>query len=197
MANSKLVLVAGVTGQQGGAVARSLIEKGHRVRGLTRNVDGAAAQAVAALGVELVKGDFGDPASLAAAVADMNGDGHLDVVTANAGEPNAIYFGDGRGRFDDGRLFGRDDGQSFSVAVADLDLDGDQDIVIGNVGMQNAVFYNDGSGESFVEARFGGDADVTYWIVLGDVTGDGYPDIGEANTDGLNGVYISRPRPPR
>ena len=72
MANSKRVLVTGVTGQQGGAVARSLIEKGHRVRGLTRNVDGAAAQAVAALGAELVKGDFGDSASLAAAVAGVD-----------------------------------------------------------------------------------------------------------------------------
>ena len=43
MANSKLVLVTGVTGKQGGAVARALIEKGHRVRGLTRNDAGAAA----------------------------------------------------------------------------------------------------------------------------------------------------------
>ena len=67
MANSKLVLVTGVTGQQGGAVARSLLEKGHRVRGMTRNVAGDAAQAVAALGVDLVAGDFGNPDSLAAA----------------------------------------------------------------------------------------------------------------------------------
>ena len=53
MSNSKLVLVTGVTGQQGGAVARSLIAKGHRVRGLTRNVESDAAQVVAALGDEL------------------------------------------------------------------------------------------------------------------------------------------------
>ena len=72
MANSKLVLVTGVTGQQGGAVARSLIEKGHRVRGMTRNVAGAAAQAAAGLGVDLVAGDFGDPGSLAAATAGVD-----------------------------------------------------------------------------------------------------------------------------
>ena len=72
MANSKLVLVTGVTGKQGGAVARSLIEMGHRVRGMTRNIAGAAAQAVAALGVDLVTGDFGDPDSLAAATAGVD-----------------------------------------------------------------------------------------------------------------------------
>ena len=72
MANSKLVLVTGVTGQQGGAVARSLIAKGHRVRGLTRNVESEAARAVATLGVDLVAGDFRDPDSLAAAVAGVD-----------------------------------------------------------------------------------------------------------------------------
>ncbi len=72
MPNSKLVLVTGVTGQQGGAVARALIAKGHRVRGMTRNVDSDAAQAVAALGVDLVVGDFGDSDSLAAAVTGVD-----------------------------------------------------------------------------------------------------------------------------
>ena len=72
MANSKLALVTGVTGKQGGAVARALIAKGHRVRGMTRNVESDAARAVAALGVDLVAGDFRDADSLAAAVADVD-----------------------------------------------------------------------------------------------------------------------------
>ncbi len=72
MSNSKVVLVTGVTGQQGGAVARGLIAKGHRVRGLTRNVESDAARALAALGVDLVVGDFGDSDSLAAAVSGVD-----------------------------------------------------------------------------------------------------------------------------
>ncbi len=72
MANSKLVLVTGVTGQQGGAVARALITKGHRVRGMTRNVESDAARAVATVGADLVAGDFRDSDSLAAAVAGVD-----------------------------------------------------------------------------------------------------------------------------
>ena len=72
MANPKLALVTGVTGKQGGAVARALIAKGHRVRGMTRNVESDAARAVAALGVDLVAGDFRDADSLAAAVAGVD-----------------------------------------------------------------------------------------------------------------------------
>jgi uncharacterized protein YbjT (DUF2867 family) len=72
MPNSKLVLVTGVTGQQGGAVGRALITKGHRVRGMTRNIESDAARAVSALGIDLVVGDFGDSDSLAAAVAGVD-----------------------------------------------------------------------------------------------------------------------------
>ena len=43
---SKKVLVAGATGQQGGAVARELLNRGHFVRALTRNPDSPAARAL-------------------------------------------------------------------------------------------------------------------------------------------------------
>jgi uncharacterized protein YbjT (DUF2867 family) len=65
------ILVTGATGTQGGAVARQLIKKGHRVRGLTRKVDSPAAQALAALGVELAQGDLEDRASVDRALAGM------------------------------------------------------------------------------------------------------------------------------
>lgn len=59
-----LVLVTGVTGHQGGAVARELVAKGVKVRGMTRNPESDAAKAMAKLGVELVAGDLNDEASI-------------------------------------------------------------------------------------------------------------------------------------
>jgi uncharacterized protein YbjT (DUF2867 family) len=70
---SRLILVSGVTGQQGGAVARELLKRGYPVRGLTRNPNSDRAKEMAALGVELVKGDFDDSASLDAALAGVYG----------------------------------------------------------------------------------------------------------------------------
>jgi uncharacterized protein YbjT (DUF2867 family) len=59
-----MVLVTGATGQQGGALARLLLEKGGQVRALTRRPDSAAASALQRRGAELAIGDFDDRASL-------------------------------------------------------------------------------------------------------------------------------------
>jgi uncharacterized protein YbjT (DUF2867 family) len=67
MANDKLVLVTGATGQQGGAVARRLLERGFKVRAMTRKPEGDAAKALAGQGAQIVSGDLDDAASLAAA----------------------------------------------------------------------------------------------------------------------------------
>lgn len=67
------ILVTGATGKQGGAVVRALLQAGRPVRAMTRNPDSAAAQALTALGVEVVKGDFNDSASLDAALAGVSG----------------------------------------------------------------------------------------------------------------------------
>ena len=60
----KLVLVTGATGQQGGAVARSLLAKGHGVRALCRNPDSPKAITLKELGAEIVTGDYNDRTSL-------------------------------------------------------------------------------------------------------------------------------------
>ncbi len=52
------ILVTGATGQVGGAVARRLIEQGHRVRALVRDLSSDAARDLARRGVELVEGDL-------------------------------------------------------------------------------------------------------------------------------------------
>lgn len=64
------VLVTGITGHQGGAVADSLLRHGMRVVGLTR--DARKADALKARGVELVEGDLTDRAALARALETVD-----------------------------------------------------------------------------------------------------------------------------
>jgi uncharacterized protein YbjT (DUF2867 family) len=65
--DGRLFAVVGATGQQGGATVRALLAAGARVRGLTRDPGSRGGQALARQGVEVVRGDARDPASLRAA----------------------------------------------------------------------------------------------------------------------------------
>jgi uncharacterized protein YbjT (DUF2867 family) len=60
----RVILVSGATGQQGGAVSRSLLEQGFAVRALTRDPEKAEARELADLGVEAVGGDLEDRSSI-------------------------------------------------------------------------------------------------------------------------------------
>ena len=71
--NNKIIAVTGATGQQGGAVARKLLADGWKVRALTREVNKPAAQALQALGAEIVPGDMDNRAQLDAAFQDAYG----------------------------------------------------------------------------------------------------------------------------
>lgn len=56
----KIITVYGATGRQGGSLVRSLLENksgDFAIRGITRNPDSDSAKALAARGVEVVKGD--------------------------------------------------------------------------------------------------------------------------------------------
>jgi uncharacterized protein YbjT (DUF2867 family) len=65
----KTILITGVTGHQGGAVAQALQGKGFHLRGLTRTPDSERAAALARYAVEIVKGDLDDEATLRPALA--------------------------------------------------------------------------------------------------------------------------------
>ena len=69
MANNRTILITGVTGQQGGAVARALKGTGFHLRGLTRKPESEPAAILARQGVEIVKGDLDDESSLRRALA--------------------------------------------------------------------------------------------------------------------------------
>src|SRR5260370_5920762 len=64
MTSDRTILITGVTGKQGGAVAQALQGSGFHLRGLTRNPDSERAAALALQGVDVVKGDFDDEATL-------------------------------------------------------------------------------------------------------------------------------------
>lgn len=63
------VTVTGATGAQGGATARALLRLGRPVRALTRDPASPAAAELRALGADVVRADFDDQDSLAAALA--------------------------------------------------------------------------------------------------------------------------------
>src|SRR3982074_1260947 len=69
MANDRTILITGVTGHQGGAVAQALQSSGFRLRGLTRKPERERAAALARHGVDVVKGDLDDEATLRRALA--------------------------------------------------------------------------------------------------------------------------------
>lgn len=68
---SKLILVTGATGQQGGAVATALLTKGQKIRVMSRTPEKASALAKA--GAEVVKGNLTNASDLQAALRGVHG----------------------------------------------------------------------------------------------------------------------------
>jgi uncharacterized protein YbjT (DUF2867 family) len=64
MAQKLTVVVTGSTGKQGGAVARGLLERGHQVRAITRDVNSSQAKALANAGASLVAASLDDTAAI-------------------------------------------------------------------------------------------------------------------------------------
>lgn len=89
----RTVLVTGATGTQGGAVAQELLARGYIVRGLTRNPESDRARTLQNLGVTMVKGDFDDQASLAAALDGAYG---LFAVTSSNNSTVALEIAHGK-----------------------------------------------------------------------------------------------------
>jgi hypothetical protein len=73
MSSSKLIVIIGATGNQGGSVANVFLkEPGWKVRALTRNTSSTKSQALAARGAEVVQADIDTPATLLTAFEGAN-----------------------------------------------------------------------------------------------------------------------------
>jgi hypothetical protein len=119
-------------------------------------------------------------------MADLNGDGALDLVVANE-DDNRMYFNKGDGTFSDESarlpLTGKRE-VTREVFLADADGDGDQDIVFFNNNGLNRLLMNDGKGNFSDQSakRLPPIKHRTWDGALYDVDDDGDLDIISANS---------------
>ena len=86
MAQELTVVVTGSTGKQGGAVARGLLERGHKVRAITRDLNSSQAKSLAKAGAALVAASLEDTAAIRKA---LEGATSLFAVTVPFGGTDA------------------------------------------------------------------------------------------------------------
>jgi uncharacterized protein YbjT (DUF2867 family) len=70
---TRVMLVTGATGAQGGATARALLARGHSVRFFTRDIKSRRARDLIGLGADAIPGDFEDRRALQAAMRGVKG----------------------------------------------------------------------------------------------------------------------------
>ncbi|WP_196292754.1 T9SS type A sorting domain-containing protein [Hymenobacter ruricola] len=128
-------------------------------------------------------GTFSEPRGIA--VADVNGDGKPDLLTANIGSNTVgVLLGTGTGSFGAVTTFGTGS-QPCGIAVADVNGDGQPDIITANNGDDTvAVLLGTGTGTFGPFTAFGtGSGSTPYGVAVADVNGDGNPDLLTANSD--------------
>ena len=128
-------------------------------------------------------GGLSNPRNLV--LADVNGDGAPDILTANVGSGTvSVRFNNGAGDFSTTNQDVLEGVVPRYVATGDVDGDGDLDLLCANGGSTVSVRLNDGTG-TFTETR----PDVAVSndpvsMVLGDIDGDGDLDLVVANSTG-------------
>jgi hypothetical protein len=125
------------------------------------------------------------PANGVLALADLNGDGTLDIIAGSQIGPNAgvtVLLGNGGTSFQAPAVYGATAFlQITAIAVGDLDGDGKPDVVVAAIGANNPgshifVLYGNGDGTLQAPVEL-----ATSWgnqgVAIGDVNRDGIPDL--------------------
>ena len=113
------------------------------------------------------------------AAADVNGDGHLDLVETNRDGTVNLLLGNGDGTFQDPIALSVGAGATSSVAAADLRRNGITDLIVTSTGPLNPgviVLLGNGDGTFQTPVRYQVGTGASS-VVVGDFDGDGIPDL--------------------
>ena len=129
-------------------------------------------------------------------MADMDGDGNLDIVAAYSAGPR-VWLGDGKGNWrdaSDGLPTPSAHGFYWGIAVGDVNGDGKLDLATGAL-MPGAEVFVQEAGPNGPKWRAANDGLITMnavGVALGDLNNDGHMDLvvtGKADTQNLGGVH--------
>jgi hypothetical protein len=133
-----------------------------------------------------VASDLGPTAdrTYTAALADVDGDGDLDVLTSNdTPDKKLVYLNNGRGRFTVAGTWGVPEWSTRNASVADLNGDRRVDVIAANRPGPSFVCLNQGGGH-FATDCISIPSESATSIVPGDFDKDGFVDLAVPSRDG-------------
>ncbi|MHC4250349.1 MAG: FG-GAP repeat domain-containing protein, partial [Planctomycetota bacterium] len=136
--------------------------------------------------------------TLGVALADVDGDGDLDLIAGNDNGANRLYLNNGTADPFNGVTgsdITADTNRTSSVSLGDMNGDGHLDLVAGSWGGVNRLYLNNGTADPFngvSGSNITSDAVDTHKVALGDLDGDGDLDVVVANMVGeANRFYLN------
>jgi len=134
----------------------------------------------------------GGDTAYSVAVADVNGDGKLDLAVADYGSDTvAVLLGNGDGTFRPAVSYASG-GTALAVAIADLNDDGKPDLVAANYSTV-AVLLGNGDGTFLPAVAYSSGTQSPYNVVIADVNRDGKPDVVVGGiSSGVVGVLLGK-----
>ena len=150
----------------------------------------------------------GGETNFSVVLGDLNGDGNLDIVTANrcVSECQTNYIGgfgvllgNGDGTFQPVQTYALTSGSANSVALGDLNGDGKLDVVVSEADpfgcfaeSSIGVFLGNGDGTFQPERAYQSGGLCADHLLVADVNGDGKPDVLVTNACGSDQSYCSQ-----